>query len=137
MTDRRRPSPSRPPGPWGHLLSSRGTALEQGVADWFDQHGVLDRAEVVAVEGGPVHGYSPSMMPPGDPDRLTVLVVSPFPGADQTELHTTVPHPDLVTLAERRHVRITRVWDLVVGQADFARRLTDPGEGGFLPVSEQ
>ncbi len=137
MTERRRPSPSWPPARWRHLLGSRGAALEQEVFEWFEHHGVLDRAEVVVIEGGPVHGYSPSLIPAGDPGRLTVLVVSPFPGAEEAELHNTAPHPDVISLAAVRHVRITRVWDLVVGEANFARRLTDPGEGGFLSASDQ
>jgi hypothetical protein len=132
------PMVERPEGPWGHLLDATGQKLTEAVHAWFGAGGVAvrdGRAGEVAiriVEGGPQLGFSPAMLRLAEPGRLTVMVVSPFPGAEQAARHLVRPHPDLESTAHRLGIRLTRVWDLVSRGPEFARALVAPGEGGFL-----
>lgn len=144
FTPRRRlPETELPGGPWARLFRLEGEELAGAVREWLAEAGLDPSGEdpiwvgetaVRVVEGGPVHGFSPAMLRRAVPGHLTVLVVSPFPGAGEAHLHAVRPHPDLVAEAGRRGVRLTRVWDLVAGGPEFARTLVEPGEGGFLAV---
>ncbi|MGH8934852.1 MAG: hypothetical protein ACRDXD_01045 [Acidimicrobiia bacterium] len=132
------PRVAPPEGPWAHLLDATGPELTEAVHAWFEAGGVPIRdrragqTPIRIVEGGPQHGFFPAMLRLAEPDRFTVLVVSPFPGAEQAARHLVRPHPDLESAARRLGVRLTRVWDLVLGGPEFARDLVAPGEGGFL-----
>lgn len=147
FTPRRRlPDPDLPGGPWARLFRLAGDDLATAVREWLEEGGVEPSGEdpmwvgevaVRVVEGGPVHGFSPGMLRRAAPDHLTVLVVSPFPDAEEPHLHAVRPHPDLVSEAERRRVRLTRVWDLVAGGPELAHRLVEPGEGGFLAAPKR
>jgi hypothetical protein len=132
------PKVERPEDPWAHLLDATGPELTEAVHVWFEAGGVPVRdgrageAVIRIVEGGPQHGFSPAMLHLAEPGRFTVMVVSPFPGAEQAARHLVRPHPDLESAARRLGIRLTRVWDLVSRGPEFARALVAPGEGGFL-----